>query len=89
MRTSLGGTWREVWHVHYSLNYRLLSQGIPFFDRDRVSAELLSIQRRFHDWSTTVNVEPSRFTRDRAFYFKAQLDDIPQIRFERGDRRGR
>ena len=29
----------------------------------------------------------TRFADDRAFYFKAQLKDIPQIRFERGDRR--
>jgi hypothetical protein len=30
---------------------------------------------------------PTRFSDDRAFYFKAQFKDIPQIRFERGDRR--
>lgn len=89
LRTGLGGSWRGRWHLHYSLNYTLLAQGKPFFDDDRVSAELLSVQRHFHDWSATVNIEPSRFTRDRAFYFKAQLDDIPQIRFERGDSRRR
>jgi hypothetical protein len=53
----------------------------------RVTAELLSIQREFHDWTATVNLEPSRFSRDHAFYFKAQFKDIPQIRFERGDSR--
>ena len=89
LRAGLGGAWRDRWHVHYSLNYTLLARGKDFFDSDRVSAELLSIQRQFHDWSATVNIEPSRFTRDRAFYFKAQLDDIPQIRFERGDSRRR
>ena len=89
LRTALGGTWRSHWHINYSLNYTLLKKGTPFFDSDRVSAELLSLQRRFHDWTATVNIEPSRFNRDRAFYFKAQLVDIPQIRFERGDRRGR
>ena len=89
LRTALGGTWRSHWHIHYSLNYTLLKKGTQLFDADRVSAELLSIQRRFHDWTATVNIEPSRFNRDRAFYFKAQLVDIPQIRFERGDRRRR
>ena len=89
LRAGLGGSWRDRWHLHYSLNYTLLAEGKPFFDDDRVSAELLSVQRHFHDWSATVNIEPSRFTRDRAFYFKAQLDDIPQIRFERGDSRRR
>jgi hypothetical protein len=56
-------------------------------DRDRITAELLSVRREFHDWTATVNLEPSRFAEDRAFYFKAQLKDIPQLRFERGDRR--
>ena len=48
---------------------------------------LLSLQREFHDWTATLNLEPSSFQRDRAFFFKAQLKDIPQIKFERGDRR--
>ena len=54
-----------------------------------MTSELLSLRREFHDWSTTVNVEPSRFADDHAFYFKAQFEDIPQIRFERGERTGR
>ena len=51
------------------------------------SSELLSLQREFHDLTATLNLEPSSFHRDRAFFFKAQLKDIPQIKFERGDRR--
>ena len=54
---------------------------------DRVTSELLSLQRRFHDWTATLNIEPSRFHKTHAFYFKAQFNDIPQLKFERGDAR--
>ncbi len=89
LRASVGGRLAGVWHLDYSLSYDLRAPGSPFFDSGRVTAELLSLQRSFHDWTATLNVEPSRFAEDRAFYFKAQLKDIPQIRFERGDRRRR
>ena len=89
LRASVGGRLAGVWHLDYSVSYDLEAPGVPFFDTGRVTAELLSLQRSFHDWTVTLNIEPSRFARDRAFYFKAQLKDIPQIRFERGDRRGR
>ncbi len=36
---------------------------------------------------TTFNVKPSSFARERAFYFKFQFKDIPQLQFERGDSR--
>jgi len=87
VRGSATATWRRVWHLHYSVNANLRAPGIALLSADRVTAELLSVQREFHDWTATVNVEPSRVARDRAFYFKAQLKDIPQIRFERGDHR--
>jgi hypothetical protein len=87
LRTSLGGTLARVWHVDYSLSYNLHASMLAAFDTDRVTAELLSLQREFHDWTATLNIEPSRFAEDRTFYFKAQFKDIPQIRFERGDRR--
>ena len=87
LRSSVGGTLRRVWHLDYSVSLSLHAPGVPTFDRDRVTAELLSVQREFHDWTATFNVMPTRFSDDRAFYFKAQFKDIPQIRFERGDRR--
>ena len=87
LRASAGGRLARGWHLDYSLSYSLAAPGVAFFDTGRVTAELLSLQRSFHDWTATLNIEPSRFAGDRAFYFKAQLKDIPQIRFERGDRR--
>lgn len=87
LRSSLGGTLLDKWHLDYSVSLNLHAPGVGNFDRDRITAELLSVQREFHDWTATFNVEPSRFAEDRAFYFKAQLKDIPQLRFERGDRR--
>ena len=89
LRASVGGRVAGVWHLDYSVSYDLSSPGTALFDAGRVTAELLSLQRSFHDWTATLNIEPSGFARSRAFYFKAQLKDIPQIRFERGDRRRR
>ena len=74
------------WHIDYSLNYDLHAQE-PLLSTERVTSELLSIQREFHDWTATFNIEPTRFHRERTFFFKAQLKDIPQIKFERGDSR--
>jgi hypothetical protein len=88
-RTAAGWSWRQLWHFHYSVNYDLHAPGSALLAQDRVTSELLSVQRQFHDWSATVNIEPSRFAEDHAFYFKAQFEDIPQIRFERGERGNR
>lgn len=87
LRASLGGSLWRVWHVDYSISLNLHAPGMALVDRERVTAELLSVQREFHDWTATFNIEPTRFAEDRTFYFKAQFKDIPQIRFERGDRR--
>jgi hypothetical protein len=87
IRTGAGWSWRRAWNMNYSINYNLKAKGVALLSSARVTAELLSIQREFHDWTATVNLEPSRFSRDHAFYFKAQFKDIPQIRFERGDSR--
>ena len=87
LRTSLSSSVRRVWHLQYSVNYNLRSPGEPLFSDERITSELLSVQREFHDWTATLNLEPNRFSRDRTFFFKAQFKDIPQIRFERGDRR--
>ena len=86
IRTAAGWSWRRSWHFHYSVNYDLHAPEEAFLATDRVTSELLSVRRGFHDWSATINVEPTRFSRDHAFYFKAQFNDIPQIRFERGER---
>ena len=75
------------WNIDYSVNYNLRAPGLSLLSSDRVTSELLSLQRRFHDWTATLNIEPSRFYETRAFYFKAQFNDIPQLRFERGDAR--
>jgi hypothetical protein len=77
----------EKWNLDYSVNYNLRAPGVALVDADRVTSELFSLQRRFHDWTATFNVEPSRFHETRAFYFKAQFNDIPQLKFERGDAR--
>ena len=87
LRTSLGLSWTQRWHIDYSLNYNLHAPGNPFFATDRITSELLSVQREFHDWTATFNLEPSRFHRNFTFYFRAQFKDIPQIKFERGDTR--
>ena len=77
----------EAWDIHYSINYNLDSKISPLFTLKRVTSELLSIQRSFHDWKATLNIEPTNFRNNRAFYFKAQLIDIPQLKFERRDTR--
>ena len=87
LRLGAGAGWRR-WYFNYSLNYNLHLKGTNLFSTKRITAELLSIRMEFHDWTATFNMEPHRFLRDRAFYFKAQLKDIPQLKFERGDRRG-
>ena len=87
LRSSVGGSLLRVWHLDYSVSLNLHAPDVGAFDRDRITAELLSVQREFHDWTATFNIVPSRFVDERTFYFKAQLKDIPQIRFERGDSR--
>ncbi|MBT3342871.1 MAG: hypothetical protein HN712_09135 [Gemmatimonadetes bacterium] len=88
LRASVGTSVARVWNLNYSINYNLHAPGLSLTQRDRITAELLSIQRAFHDWTATLNIEPSRLIQDRTFYFKAQFKEIPQLRFERGDRRG-
>jgi hypothetical protein len=87
LQTAFGFGWARRWRLDYSINYNLRAPEEPLFSNDRITAELLSIQRRFHDWNATFNIEPSRFHRTRAFYFRAQFNDIPQLKFERGDAR--
>jgi hypothetical protein len=65
----------------------LRAPGTALFATDRITSELLSLQKEFHDWTATLNLEPSTFHKNRAFFFKAQFKDIPQIKFERGERR--
>lgn len=86
LRSALGFNWRR-WRCDYSLNYDLRSPGVPLLSDRRVNAELLSLQREFHDWTFTFNIQPSTFAREQAFYFKFQFKDIPQLQFERGDSR--
>lgn len=78
---------RPRWHFDYSVNYDLHAPEHPFFSTGRITSELLSIRRDFHDWTATFNFEPFSFHRNRTFFFKAQLRDIPQLKFERGDSR--
>ena len=87
IRVSASWSWLRRWHLQYSVNYNLHDPNQPLVAEERITSELLSIQREFHDWSASFNIEPNRFHRDRTFYLKAQLKDIPQIKFERGDRR--
>lgn len=78
---------RPRWRIDYSVNYGLHAPGTPLFSADRITSESLAIQRDFHDWTATLRIEPASFQRNRAFYFRAQLRDIPQIKLERGDAR--
>ena len=75
------------WHCNYSVRYNLHAPGTPLLATKRITSELLSLQKGFHDWSATLNVQPSTFHKDRAFFFKMQLKDIPQLKLERGQRR--
>ena len=75
------------WHCNYSLNYNLRAPGTRLLATERITSELLSLQKEFHDWTTTLNVQPSTFHKNRAFFLKVQLKDIPQLKLERGQRR--
>ena len=75
------------WHCNYSLNYNLRAPGTQLLATERITSELLSLQKEFHDWTATLNVQPSTFHKNRAFFFKLQLKDIPQLKLERGQRR--
>ncbi len=75
------------WHCNYSLNYNLRVPGTRLLATERITAELLSLQKEFHDWTATLNVQPSTFYKNRAFFLKVQLKDIPQLKLERGQRR--
>ena len=75
------------WHCNYSLNYSLRAPGTRLLATERITSELLSLQKEFHDWTATLNVYPSTFHKNQAFFFKVQLKDIPQLKLERGQRR--
>ncbi|MCE2450284.1 MAG: hypothetical protein J4F35_18515 [Candidatus Latescibacteria bacterium] len=75
------------WHCNYSLNYNLRVPGKRLLTTERLTSELLSLQKEFHDWTATLNVQPSTFHKNRAFFLKVQLKDIPQLKLERGQRR--
>lgn len=87
LQTSASFSPAPSWHCNYSINYNLREPGTPLFATDRITSELLSLQKEFHDWTATLNLEPSSFHKNSAFFFKAQFKDIPQIKFERGERR--
>ena len=75
------------WHCNYSLNYSLRAPGTRLLATKRITSELLSLQKEFHDWTATLNVYPSTFHKNQAFFLKVQLKDIPQLKLERGQRR--
>ncbi|MDE2810182.1 MAG: hypothetical protein OXN90_17350, partial [Gemmatimonadota bacterium] len=75
------------WHCNYSLNYNLHAPGTRLLATERITSELLSLQKGFHDWTATLNVYPSTFHKNQAFFLKVQLKDIPQLKLERGQRR--
>ena len=75
------------WHCNYSLNYNLRAPRTRLLATERITSELLSLQKEFHDWTATLNVQPSTFHKNRAFFLKVQLKDIPQLKLERGQRR--
>ena len=87
VRAAAGFSPRVRWHCNYSLNYNLRVPGTRLLATERITSELLSLQKEFHDWTATLNVQPSTFHRNRAFFLKVQLKDIPQLKLERGQRR--
>ena len=87
VRAAVGLSPRASWHCNYSLNYNLRAPGTRLLATKRITSELLSLQKEFHDWTTTLNVQPSTFHKNRAFFLKVQLKDIPQLKLERGQRR--
>jgi len=78
---------RPKWRLEYSANYNLHAPGEPWASTRRLTAELLSVQRDFHDWTAALQLAPSSFGRKPAFYLRAQLRDIPQLRIDYGDAR--
>ena len=87
VRASAGFSLGPSWHCNYSLNYNLRAPGTRLLATERITSELLSLQKEFHDWTATLNVQPSSFHKNRAFFLKVQLKDIPQLKLERGQRR--
>ena len=87
VRAAAGFSSGASWHCNYSLNYNLRAPGTRLLATERITSELLSLQKEFHDWTATLNVQPSTFHKNRAFFFKMQLKDIPQLKLERGQRR--
>ena len=87
LRFGGSGKLGKTWDIHYSINYNLDSNMGSIFSSQRVTSELLSLQRNFHDWRAILNIEPTNFKSNKVFYFKAYLIDIPQINFERRDAR--
>ena len=87
VRAAVGFSSGASWHCNYSLNYNLRAPGTRLLAPERITSELLSLQKEFHDWTATLNVQPSTFHKNRAFFFKMQLKDIPQLKLERGQRR--
>lgn len=86
VRAAAGFSSGASWHCNYSLNYNLRAPGTRLLATERITSELLSLQKEFHDWTATLNVQPSTFHKNRAFFFKMQLKDIPQLKLERGQR---
>ena len=87
LRASAGFSLWSSWYCNYSLNYNLRAPGTRLLASERITSELLSLQKEFHDWTATFNVQPSTLHKNRAFFFKVQLKDIPQLKLERGQRR--
>ncbi len=87
IRGATGFSLGASWHCNYSLNYNLRVPRTRLLATERITSELLSLRKEFHDWTATLNVQPSTFHKNRAFFFKVQLKDIPQLKLERGQRR--
>ena len=87
VRAAVGFSLWSSWYCNYSLNYNLRAPGTRLLATERITSELLSLQKEFHDWTATLNVQPSTLHKNRAFFFKVQLKDIPQLKLERGQRR--
>ena len=77
VKVSCGLNPTRNWRLDYSINYDLMA-------RD-VTAQNLSIYRDLHCWEARFSYYPTGYA--SGFYFKINIKQIPQIRFEHG--RGR
>ncbi len=72
IKASYGFNPTQSWRFDYAINYDMV--------RRDITAQNLSIYRSLHCWEARFSWYPTGF--NRGFYFKINIKDIPQIKFE-------